>query len=275
MHISLNSPINSSTPGAKGGLGTSAVAAPEVDATAPAPRDGSGKAHGHNGGHGHLRQALRQALNDLGFTPTPAPGHGADGDGAQAGAGANANVGHDMAQFMHALFQAVKAESVSAAAGDGTAPTDPRSGFATRLTALIGQVGSGSAPQALQAAFDKLAADFQAASAPATESGSTAVDGGAAMPASGPTATVPAAPDSAAMATTAAAATVAAANPDATSPPASSASATPGAAALPAAATPAAPTLQALLSRLQQDLGYSARSRWTSTATGNALNVTA
>ena len=214
--------------------------------------------HRAHGGHGHLRQALGDALSDLGLElPTGRDKGDHDDDGRAASA--TGQTRHDLARFMHALFQAVKAEPAAATpAGTGA---DPKRGFAAGLSALIGEAGNGTAPTSLRQAFDKLMSDLTG-SAPA-----------AASPAPAPAVTTGDASTAAAGVTPAAAApTEPAATP--TSEPSSATTA-------PAATTPSTPpaavTLQALLSRLQQNLGvYGARNRATdSSVVGNTLNVTA
>ncbi len=250
---------------------------PTAPATAPqpvvavAPSDDSDKPHGHHGhggGHGHVRQALMQALGDL---------QGNEGHGDH-------NVKHDIAQFMHTLFQAVKGESTpSTNTAAATTGSGARASFSAGLSALITEASQGKAPAALQSAFDRLATDLKlgtasapAASTPATPAASTDASPGTALVpvTSDPISTAPADPTS----TPAAAAADAAAGSTATSaattatPPVAVATAT--AAAAPAAAP--VNSLQALLSRLQQLLGYGSSSTTSSASSlGNAVNLTA
>ena len=250
-------------------VAAAAATTPVPDATDAAGEAG-GESHGHgaHGGHGHLRQALNQALQSLGLTSTPRQGD-RDGDDQHGVAG---NVKHDMAQFMHALFQAVKGELPSAPGSTGTSSASPRGSFAAGLSALITQASSGTAPQALQNAFDKLAADFQSAAAPAA-----APEPAATPDPSAPSTDPIAAPTS--LSTTVGDVNLATAGTTTTD----AASASSAASATPVATTTAAPaatssalTLQALLSRLQQAMGsYGTRSAWTIPSTGNAVNLTA
>lgn len=150
--------------------------------------DGGRRAHrGHRGGG--MQQALDQALQSLGLAPTQtgsssasqaANGTGTDSDGDNDGTGASASksIRADERNFMHALFQAVKSETSASSGSTPTSPTDPKANFANGLTALISQVSSGSAPPDLQAAFDKLTTDLQAASG-ASGSASGSTSGGA------------------------------------------------------------------------------------------------
>ena len=205
----------------------------------------------------------------------------------------------DIRQFMHALFQAVKGLSsesgatntgtgtgtatgtgtgTGATAGTGTATpaatTPPastntfpaprfhggehshghRRHFAAGLAALISQIGNGSAPPALQSAFDKLVADLQGTSGTAATAGTSGSAGATGTP--GATATPPA--PSTPPATDTAATT---GTPGATSGSGQSSSSS------------TAVTLQALLSKLQQSLGYGAMGH--RAAIGNLVNVTA
>jgi hypothetical protein len=251
MHIRARTPTSTAATAATAAttVADPAVTAPVAPATAVSSQPDSERAHGHHahGGHGHLRQALNQALQDLGLTS--AQGQGGSGD--RDGAGTSGNVKHDMAQFMHSLFQAVKGESASASANTATSSADPKGGFAAGLTALMAQAAGGTAPQALQDAFDKLAADFPPAAAAGTP------------PVPPPSADTPATPTD--PVTPASLPTAAPAN----APVAAATSES-------SAATAPALTLQTLLSKLQQDLGhYGKRSAWATPATGNAVNLTA
>jgi len=141
--------------------------------------------HGHHrgGGMGH---ALTQALQDLGLSvpsnggaTSSAASNSGDGDRDDGSAG---TVRSDMRQFMHALFDAVRgqastghADASTSAAGDAHGKPD----FSNGLSALITQVGNGSAPSSLQSAFDKLVADLQAGgTAPASNATDTATSDG-------------------------------------------------------------------------------------------------
>lgn len=142
----------------------------------------AGRVHHHGHGGGQMRQAMTQALQSLGLAMPQQAGSStsaassADPDGDGDGDGSNASVSsvkHDMRQFMHALFQAVKGEDSS-----GTSATQSGSGgtansFSAGLSALITQVSNGSAPAQLQDAFNNLASDLQGG-ANAAANGSTA-----------------------------------------------------------------------------------------------------
>jgi hypothetical protein len=235
---------------------TTPIALPLAPAVAPAaptavetPDEQAGKAHGAHGGHGHFRQTLTQALDGMGLT---------------ASGSAKGEIKHATAQFMHALFQAVAGESVPAPSSSGSR-NDPKASFAAGLSALITEASKGTAPAALQAAFDKLAAALQPAAAapvlvPATPEAVVAPVESAPAPIETPI-SLPAPVDPVADAEV----VTAAAAPEIT---------TTTTAAAPA---PAAPTLTllALLSRLQQGLGYGAASATSSVAIGNTLSVTA
>lgn len=184
--------------------------------------DGGGRVHKSHGGGGHMRQALTQALQSLGLSmPQGASGAAsssqasgaADGDDDSGDSTSAASaLKHDMRQFMHALFQAVKGGTSIDPSAAGSGSADPKAGFAAGLSALISQASSGSAPADLQSAFSKLASDLQQANP-------TAVDAAAAAGAAGAT---------------------------------------------------VQPTLQALLTNLQQDLGYGNSS---TSAIGNSIST--
>jgi hypothetical protein len=195
--------------------------------------DGGGhRSHKSRGAGGQMQNALMQALQSLGLsmpqqgsatTGTASTGQtstSTDSDGYQDGStSATSSVKKDLRQFMHALFQAVKSETTSAtssSSGTGSTSTDPKSSFASGLSALIAQVSNGTAPAELQSAFAKVAADLQPATATSASSSSTS---------SGSTASTPQA------------------------------------------------TLQALLTQLQQNLGYGASS--STAAIGNFLSAQA
>ena len=101
---------------------------------------------------------------------------------------APSSVQQDMRRFMHALFQAVKAQAPSGPpdaavnlpgvqAGEGR-PLEMRDKFAAALSSLISQVGAGKAPAELQAAFIQLADDLQ----PSKATGSTMMPTSSTMP---------------------------------------------------------------------------------------------
>ena len=179
----------------------------------------------------------------------------ANGD---SGAG---NVKHDIAQFMRTLFKA--GEGVAAA------PNDPKAGFAARLSGLITGASNGTVPAALQEAFDALATHFQAPSVPAPAASEPVV---AETPAADPVAEpVPMPSDTTAGA---APASVDVAVADAVNAAVVDTldDAIPSTPSTPATSTF---TLQALLSRLQQGLGYGATGASSGVAVGNTLSVTA
>ena len=136
--------------------------------------DGDGTSrphHAHGGGHGHMGQAVAQALQSLGLsmpnagatnaTPSTSSDTGSSDSSSQS---ATSQVRHDMQQFMHSLFEAVKGEA-SSSASTSTGSGDAQSTFAAGLSSLISQVSAGSAPSDLQAAFSKLASDLQGSGA--------------------------------------------------------------------------------------------------------------
>ncbi|HVO08409.1 MAG TPA: hypothetical protein VMT83_16570 [Burkholderiaceae bacterium] len=151
--------------------------------------------HGHHrgGGMGH---ALTQALQDLGLS---VPSNGTSSSASSSGGGNDhdaddgsvATVRHDMRQFMHALFDAVRSQAPSGttdASSSATGDAQGKPDFSSALSAVITQVGNGSAPSSLQSAFDQLVADLQsggtasasAAADAGTSSGSTSGGGSAA-----------------------------------------------------------------------------------------------
>jgi hypothetical protein len=131
---------------------------------------------------GGMGQALAQALKSLGL-PTPSPSSSntspntAGGSTPAAADTASANAPDSVKQgvrdFMHVLFQAVKAERP---ASDSTSSISKKSGFANGLSALISQVSGGAAPAELQSAFDKLAADLQPVTTTGTASASDSAE---------------------------------------------------------------------------------------------------
>ena len=152
------------------------AATPQVSGSTDPDGDGDGaRVHRGHGRGGQMQQAMMQALQSLGLSlPQPSgsnaagtPTSDSDGD-ADGSTAATGSVKHDMRQFMHALFQAVKGENTGATgSGDGTASTgDPKTNFAAGLSALIAQAGNGSAPTELQDAFKQLSSDLQTSGAP-------------------------------------------------------------------------------------------------------------
>jgi hypothetical protein len=169
--------------------------APLVQTAPPAQVNGapdsenSGHGHGHhhvhkshNGG-GQMQQALMQALQSLGLSaPQPAtgaaassstPGTTASTDASSTSTAATGNVNQDLREFMHSLFQTVKAENTLSPAASAGSSGDAKTDFGTGLSALITQVSNGTAPAALQNAFGKLVSDLQA-SAPVASADSSA-----------------------------------------------------------------------------------------------------
>ncbi len=156
------------------------------------------KSGGHGHGHGQMQNLLMQALQSLGLggaagstgsssSTQSASATDSDGDADGSTTGASSTKA-DMRQFMHALFQAVKADSSSApsatAAASSSTGSDPKASFAAGLSALISQVSSGQAPADLQSAFAKVVNDLQGSSASSTATtasgtGSTAAVSGA------------------------------------------------------------------------------------------------
>jgi len=144
-----------------------------------------GRVHKGHGG-GHMQQALTQALQSLGLsvpqptstqpssTSSSSTDSDGDSDGSTSGVG---NVKHDMRQFMQTLFQAVKGESTAGTSSTTGTSTSQPSSFATGLSALISQVGNGSAPSNLQDAFSQLASDLQPASGSTTGATNTSTSG--------------------------------------------------------------------------------------------------
>lgn len=155
---------------------------PQVSGGTDPDGDGDGaRVHRGHGRGGQMQQAMMQALQSLGLSlPQPSGSNAAgtstsDSDGdADGSTAATGHVKHDMRQFMHALFQAVKGENTGAtASGDGTASTgDPKANFAAGLSALIAQAGNGSAPTELQDAFKQLSSDLQSSGASSGAGGS-------------------------------------------------------------------------------------------------------
>jgi hypothetical protein len=165
-------------------LQPSSAAINGADPDADGASHGAGRTrHGHGGGH--MRSAVNDALQSLGFTlpssaTAPAGATPSSADASDSGSSSDAgNVKSDLRQFMHQLFEAVKGESATAGSSNASAGSgsgDPQSGFASGLAALIGQVGNGTAPAALQSAFAQLSSDLSPASAatPSSTGGSDA-----------------------------------------------------------------------------------------------------
>ena len=160
--------------------------------------DGGQKVHrsgGHRHGQGSLQNALMQALQSLGLSApagttgtqsttgtgsTPQSAGATDSDGDSDGTtSAASSTKSDIRKFMHALFQAVKGESASAgntpttSATGATGATDPRTNFASGLSALITQVSNGQASTDLQNAFAKVVTDLQGTAGTSTSGSST------------------------------------------------------------------------------------------------------
>ena len=173
--------VSSCTSSAVAAFGQSTSA---TQSTAPAD-DGSSPTsavHGHRHGGGHVRHAVDDALQSVGLslpTSSSASSTSTTGDSSTSATGDASGVKQDLQSFMHALFEAVKSESSGAtattASSTGSSSADPQSSFANGLSALISQVGSGSAPADLQSAFSKLASDLQASGG--TTSASSATSG--------------------------------------------------------------------------------------------------
>lgn len=109
--------------------------------------------------------ALVQALHGLGVTlPQPSgatggtatnpPSGDKDGDG-------DGTIRDDLRGFVHALYGAV--HDANKATGSTPGGDHPLTRFSDGLSAVISQVGNGTAPAALQSAFDQLASDLQSA----------------------------------------------------------------------------------------------------------------
>jgi hypothetical protein len=189
-----------------------------TDSDGDGDHDGAVHAGHHAGGahgRGHMRDAMAQALQSLGIA-LPQSAAGVSGTSTtQSGSSASSDpVRTDLRQFMHSLFQAVKGESSGGSADNAAPSTDQKGNFSTKLSALISQVSSGSAPADLQASFSKLMSDLQPQTSTATD------PAGAGAPTSGASAV----------------------------------------------------TLQALLSKLQQNLGVGGNS---TPGVGNIVNTTA
>jgi hypothetical protein len=216
-------------------------------------RDGEGHGHRHaRGAHGggQMQRALMQALQGMGLAVPRAPTGAAVTAVAPVAAGgstdssastaAGGNVMDDLRHFMHALFQAVRAENTLSPSPSTGRTGDGKSDFAAGLSALITLVSSGSAPATLQDAFNKLVTDLQ--------SGAPAAPTAQPAPAALQAPTVQPAP---------------------ATPAAPAASSSVGATGTGSA--PAPLSLQALLTLLQQDLGYGAAA--SPSTTGNLISI--
>lgn len=136
--------------------------------------------HGHGGGH--MLSAVSQALQSLGLTlPTGAPAATSSnsspaGPSVGTGSSSSSQVKNDLRQFMHQLFEAVKAGGAASQPSDASgAPSsgDAQAGFAAGLSALITQVSGGTAPAALQGAFAQLSSDLAPAAVSSSSAGSS------------------------------------------------------------------------------------------------------
>ena len=81
-----------------------------------------------------------------------------------------------MRAFMHALFNTMRNESSNSSTANGdnsTSSTGGKPDFAGDLSKLVSQVSNGSAPAALQSAFDQLKSDLQPAAATTTTPSAT------------------------------------------------------------------------------------------------------
>lgn len=152
----------------------------QVNSASDPDGDGDGGVRKSRGqGRGHMQNALMQALQSLGLSPTQqtaatssAAGasnspqaNGADSDGDNDGSTtATSGVKNDLRQLMHAVFQAVKAENANGSSSSNSTSTDPKANFASGLSALISQVSNGNAPADLQNAFSKVVTDLQTVS---------------------------------------------------------------------------------------------------------------
>jgi len=130
-------------------------------------------------GHGQMMEAVMQALQSLGLSPTSSDGTTSDsssastssqGDATSATPSGGDSVRKDMHHFMHALFQALKGEGTSSgsSSSDASSSGTPQSSMATDLSSLISDVSNGQAPSGLQDAFSKLASDLQASGGSST-----------------------------------------------------------------------------------------------------------
>jgi hypothetical protein len=149
---------------------------------------GSSRPHGHHGhrGGGKMENALMQALQSMGLDTSKAnaatssgasssTGTDADGnnDGSSGSSDSTSKVKHDMSAFMHSMFEAMRSEDAnSSSSGDANGASTANGGgkpdFAGDLGKLISQVSSGTAPAALQSAFDQLKSDLQPAATGST-----------------------------------------------------------------------------------------------------------
>ena len=177
MNISALSSSVSSISSTSGIQSGQAVGASDPDG------DGDGRVRKSHGRGGHMHDALMQALQSLGLnlpqgsaTSGSSASASTGGDASTSGTSSTAaNVKDDLHQFMHALFQAVKSESASTPiktdSSSASSSGDPQSSFASGLSALIAQVGNGTAPAGLQDAFSKLATDLQGSTTSSSATG--------------------------------------------------------------------------------------------------------
>ena len=133
----------------------------------------------HRHGGGHMHQAMEQALQSLGLSPTQstaangstdASSTGSTNDANDTSVSATGNIKQDEHQLMHALFEAVKGQDGAAATSaasttSSAAGATQGSGFSSGLASLVTQVSNGSAPSGLQDAFNKLVSDMQSTGA--------------------------------------------------------------------------------------------------------------
>lgn len=158
----------------------------------PPPPDGDG-GMGPQGprppqGGGPVGEALASALKSLGLDTSAltqsSTSEATDSSASDSSAtSATSDVREDMRQFMHQLFSAMREAGSAGQAGDasGEAMTmdevapggrpPPPPDFASDLSALVTQIGNGSAPSGLSSAFDKLMADLGGTSSSSRETG--------------------------------------------------------------------------------------------------------
>lgn len=165
-------------------LFTSATSSVQPGSSTPSAADPDGDGDGarvhHGKGGGHMMQAVSQALQSLGMSLPQPSGAASSSSNTSDSSGSSPDDGkvkNDLSQFMHQLFQAVKAEGGSSAgtAGPTSGSGDSQSGFASGLSSLISQVSNGSAPSDLQSAFSQLTSDLSSSasstSTPAASAG--------------------------------------------------------------------------------------------------------
>lgn len=146
----------------------------QMDRTPPVDNDDDADrktAHVRHHRGGHMHDAIRQTLDSLGLSRSDTKGTG----GTTNSKGDQTK--QDMHDFMHALFQAIKNDTPSAANtasnNANSGKTDAGAGIGTGLNALLTDVSNGKAPTDLQDAFSRLVADFQN---PSNNTGSTSGD---------------------------------------------------------------------------------------------------